>query len=752
MLLLSDGTVMAQGAPLGSVGSSQWFRLTPDASGSYANGTWTTLASMHVSRQYFPSNVLPDGRVFLVGGEYSSGGGFTNTAEMYDPLTDTWTNLRNFPLSQFGDDPTALLPDGRILAGYYNGAQTYIYNPASDTWTFATTKLHGDISDEETWVKLPDDSILSYDVWGSPAVHSQRYIPSQNRWVDADDLPVVLSGPDGGDELGPAFRLPDGRVWFTGATGHTAYYDLSSNSWAAGPDLPAIGGRQLSAYDNPGAVLPNGRVIIAVGRLPVYGTPTSILEFDPTTDTYTDVSPPVTVLGLTGAAYNFRMLVLPTGQILVANGTSGRLALYTPDGAPDASWRPAIASVADNGDGTFTLTGTQLNGLSEGAAYGDDAEMSSNYPIVQVTDSAGQVLYARTYNWSSTGVATGDTLETTQFTLPAGVIGSYSLTVIANGIASDPFVAQTPQLSGVVFNDLDGSGTADGSNPGLAGWTVFIDLHGDGVPHDDDPVAVTDGSGNYSFSNLGPGTYTIAEVLPDGWAQTAPAGDVYTVTLVDGTTSVTGLDFGNTLVTPGVLSGTVFNDLGGSGGRDPGDPGLAGWTVFIDLYGDGVLHNDDPQAVTDALGRFSFSNLAPGNYTVYEVPQDGWIQSAPAAGFYGATILDGTTIVTGLDFGNFQEGPPPPAPGGGHGPGGSPFRGGDLAALLAAWRPGTAPTPGGAAPAAGSPRATAAPGGVDWTTLVHRAAAAAQQHDPWTFAGQGRHSPWWDDLFVGIPD
>jgi hypothetical protein len=698
--------------------------------------------------------VLPDGRVFLVGGESSSAGDFTNTAEMYDPLTNTWTNLRSFPQSGFGDDPTALLPDGRILAGYYSGVQTYIYDPASDTWTFAANKLHGDRSDEETWVRLPDDSILSYDVWGStPTVgHSQRYIPAQNRWVDAGNVPVVLSGSAAGDELGPAFLLPDGRVWFTGASGHTACYDLSSNSWTAGPDLPVIGGRQLSAYDNPGAVLPNGKVLIAVGRLPVYGAPTSILEFDPITDTHTDVTPPANILSLTGPAYTDRMLVLPTGQILVDNGLSTRVAVYTPDGAPDTSWRPAIASVTDNGDGSFTLTGTQLNGLSEGAAYGDDAEMSSNYPIVRVTDSAGQVLYARTYNWSSTGVATGNTLVTTQFTLPAGILGSYSLTVIANGIASDPFVAQPPQLSGVVFDDLDGSGTHDPGEPGLAGWTVFVDLHGDCVLHDDDPVAVTDASGNYAFSNLAPGTYMIGEVLPDGWVQTAPAGAVYTVTLVDGTTSLTGLDFGNLPLTPGSLAGTVFNDLDGSGSRDPGEPGLAGWTVFLDLYGDGVLHDDDPQAVTDALGRYSFSNLVPGTYVLYVVLQDGWVPTAPAEGFYSATIVDDTTTVTGLDFGSFQAGPPRPAPHGGHGLTGLPFRGGDLAALLAAGRPGAAPLPGGTTSAGRSQQSTAAPGGVNWTTLVHRTAAAVQQHEPWTFADQGRHSSWWDDLFVGIPD
>ena len=68
MMLLTDGTVMVQGG--GSAGTTNtWYQLTPDGSGSYANGTWAPLASMHVGRLYYGSNILPDGRVFVVGGE-----------------------------------------------------------------------------------------------------------------------------------------------------------------------------------------------------------------------------------------------------------------------------------------------------------------------------------------------------------------------------------------------------------------------------------------------------------------------------------------------------------------------------------------------------------------------------------------------------------------------------------------------------------------------------------------------------------
>src|SRR5262245_29774587 len=77
MLLLADGTVMANGAGANGVGKT-WFRLTPDANGSYVNGTWTNLASMSLERLYYGSNVLPDGRVYVLGGEYSGPSGNGN--------------------------------------------------------------------------------------------------------------------------------------------------------------------------------------------------------------------------------------------------------------------------------------------------------------------------------------------------------------------------------------------------------------------------------------------------------------------------------------------------------------------------------------------------------------------------------------------------------------------------------------------------------------------------------------------------
>src|SRR5580658_9610923 len=84
MLLLPDGTVLAADAN----DEVTWYRLTPDIHGSYVNGTWTINAAMHDSRLYYSSDVLTNGRMFVAGAEYGTGGG---SGEIYDPLLNTWT-------------------------------------------------------------------------------------------------------------------------------------------------------------------------------------------------------------------------------------------------------------------------------------------------------------------------------------------------------------------------------------------------------------------------------------------------------------------------------------------------------------------------------------------------------------------------------------------------------------------------------------------------------------------------------------
>ena len=136
-------------------------------------------------------------------------------------------------------------------------------------------------------------------------------------------------------------------------------------------------------------------------------------------------------------SYYANMLDLPDGTVLHSNFAS-QLFIYQPAGTPLAAGKPAITSITQNADASFHVVGTRLNGISEGAAYGDDGQMNSNYPLIRMTDSGGNIYYARSYNWSSTSVMTGTSSVSTEFTLPPGLpTGMYSVVAVANGISSD---------------------------------------------------------------------------------------------------------------------------------------------------------------------------------------------------------------------------------------------------------------------------------------------------------------------------
>ena len=163
------------------------FELSPQANtGSYQSGVWTKVNPMETGRLFFASALLPDGDVFVIGGRSP---GDNNTAEIFNPLANngqgSWTYEDNFPQTSFGDDPIEVLSNGTVLTGggaYRAGAgadRTYIFDPsqpAGQQWSNAGTKVERpgsdgttiyDSSDEETWVKLPDGSILTYDIFAS---------------------------------------------------------------------------------------------------------------------------------------------------------------------------------------------------------------------------------------------------------------------------------------------------------------------------------------------------------------------------------------------------------------------------------------------------------------------------------------------------------------------------------------------------------------------------------------------------------
>jgi hypothetical protein len=170
--------------------------------------------------------------------------------------------------------------------------------------------------------------------------------------------------------------------------------------------------------------------------------------------------------------------------------------------------------------------------------------------------------------------------------------GEYTETFESGGssVANDFFNYQKATKSGVKYNDLNGNGTRDEGEPGLEGWTIYIDANLNNIFEGGETFAITDSNGNYSFS-LDPGTYTFQEVNQPGWVQTEGG---YTETLTSGEISSNN-NFGNwqpiCALTPGFWSQHLWAWDGNS--STDGQVDQQGRTLASKLVNDKVLSFED---------------------------------------------------------------------------------------------------------------------------------------------------------------
>jgi hypothetical protein len=468
MLLESDGTVLVHNEPDNNTvaATNEWWKLTPDANGNYADGTWSQIASMptNYAPLYFGSAILPDGRMIVEGGEYNGENAvWTNQGAIYNPVTNSW---RNVPpphgWTNIGDAASDVLDDGTFML--QQACNTCLTNPeltvddaylnaTNLTWTVIPATGKHDPNDEEGWTLEPSGQLLTVDTWG--VGNTELFNPRSSTWSFAgatapggnplNPFPIV--------ELGPQAEMPGGNTFVVGGgtsqqeaptpctdntPAQTALYQYKTGTWSAGPNIPLIDNQEYSATDGPAATLPDGNVLFDASAC-TYNYPTHFFVYNASSSALTQI--PDAPNSENDTSYNTRMLDLPNGQVLYNDGSTD-MEVYTGSGSPNPSWAPSIKSLSDtnlSAGGTYSLSGKQLAGLDPGTAYGDDVQDNTNFPLLRITNSAtGAVTYARTHDWSSVSVAPG-TSSSTQFTLPRSTPrGRSTLVVIANGIASSP--------------------------------------------------------------------------------------------------------------------------------------------------------------------------------------------------------------------------------------------------------------------------------------------------------------------------
>jgi hypothetical protein len=481
-LLLTDGTVIVQDA-----GCQDWWRLTPDDTGSYVNGTWTQIASLPpgYAPLYHSSAVLPDGRVIIMGGEYNVVDGvfftpaWTAQGAIYDPIANVWTSVAppSFftpvqvlpppaPLAQtIGDAQSVVLANGIYMQADCCTKQSALLDAKTLTWRPTGSGKYDD-NDEEGWNLLPNGEVLTVDAYVPfnfpylpTGTNSELYNATTGSWHSAGSTIVQLwdSGLGCGElkappptptfELGPAVLRADGTVFYMGsntcpnATGNTAIYDTRDRLWYPGPVFPSVDGvTDINIADGPASWEPNDKVLMMAS--PEYGSPPSFFfEWDGTNLKQVPGPPNAPIDG----SYYGNMLVLPTGQILFTD-FSGDIELYNPTiTGRNLDFQHTIAPVVLDTPqvlargGSYQIDGIGFNGVTQGAFYGDDVQAATNFPLVRITNlNTSHVFYSRTHDHSSMAVAS-DAIVSTHFDVPAvQESGPSVLEVVANGIASRP--------------------------------------------------------------------------------------------------------------------------------------------------------------------------------------------------------------------------------------------------------------------------------------------------------------------------
>ena len=523
--MLPDGSVLFTGGDgaNGPLQSAEVFGV---------NGTVSSAVAMNVARSRHFAVVLSDGRV-LVGGGNTTGGGATNSAEIYDPNANTWTQTA--PMTSARANATAaLLQDGHILiAGGDNaGAPNNTletYDPASGNFSFAGT--------------------LS-----SP--HTQHAMS-----VLQDGRVLIVGGFDGNNPVASS-----------------DIFDPASGSVSAGPSLAA------ARYAASATTLMNGQVAVIGGAgQGSNGTVdlASIEIYDPTSGAFADAG-----VSLTTARQGHQAFLLPNNNsVLIVGGTASGAALASAEtftaqaSTADGSWSYAVSATGSMITGRANASGSanQTNGPTSTVTpkpglliVGGGADASGTtlaateaygYPTVQ-TDQ-GDYPPGSTVNIQGSGFKPGESVSITLIESPLiDTHGPYIVTADGNGNFSDSSFATDIHDVNVRFWL-----SAVGSQSGVVAQNTFTDANPNALTlGSQTPVPILAGaSSTYSVSVTfnGNGTSCTVDLTATATASPAwpapPAGGFFN--FVSSSLTSTGATQATLLTvnTPAAMSANTYN-------------------------------------------------------------------------------------------------------------------------------------------------------------------------------------------------
>jgi protocatechuate 3,4-dioxygenase beta subunit len=323
-----------------------------------------------------------------------------------------------------------------------------------------------------------------------------------------------------------------------------------------------------------------------------------------------------------------------------------------PPGYFSTTSNTALVNLSDGGTGTANF-GDQQAGTVSGIVFNDfnangiqdPGENGIGGVVIELHDDNGFVLQtvitAGNGSYIFVNVAPGS--YTVWETDPEGFESTTNnfvpVSINSNSGASAIFGdKQAGTISGVVFNDINGSGVQDSGEGGLGNVLIsLLDSTGTLIT-----TEVSDAAGMYQFNSIETGMYTVQATDPDGYTSTTD--NAVTVTLAAGGTGTA--NFGDKQ--SGIVSGIVFNDINENGIQDAGEMGISGVTVRL-FNPAGSLFQ---ATMTGSNGVYGFTNVEPGMYSVQETDPDGYFSTTGNTAT--VTLAEGGTGTA--NFGDKQSG------------------------------------------------------------------------------------------------
>lgn len=570
-----------------------------------ATPAWTLTGSMSIARRQHNAVVLPDGKVFIVGG--SSGSGFDDSThpvlptEMWDPATGKFTVMASIAVYRGYHSTAILLPDGRVLSagGNVGGANAQIYSPP---YLFNGAR--------PTIASAPDSAGYGQSVFvGTP----------DSATISKVALIRVPSVTHTFDESGRYMHLS-----YTQATG------------GLNVTMPASGNLAPPGYYM--LFILNGSGVPSVARMIL------VSQVAATTGTLTGVATNTSGAPLANASVssgNASATTAPDGTYTLTNVASGTATVT----ASLAGYNNASAQVTVTAGSSNNVPDLQLAPINPGNITGNVVDGGAN-PI-QGASVTGAGLTASTDvngNYTLSNVPAG------AVALVASAPGFSPATETVTATTGNTVTAPTMTLTSNIGN-VTGVVVDTTSKP-IAGASVTF---GGGT-------ATTDSTGTYNFTNIPAGTIQLVASASGFQSVTQ------NVTVTGGKTTTANFTLAVANNSPGTVTGTVTNiatngvisgatvkwnttSVTSNASGVYSIPNVAGGTQTVTASAAGYLAFSNTVTVNGGTSTLNFQLSTAGILNVTVVNSGGTPVSGAPVSLSGGQIqtsLNGTTNASGV--------------------------------------------------------------------------------------------------------